>query len=51
VYVFHEGLKGGFRDFQVNEFINGVFMNSPSHTGRDGDKGVCLPSLVLYGVN
>ena len=26
-------------------------MYSPSHSSRDGDKGVCLPTLILYGDN
>ena len=51
VYVFHEGFNGGFRDFQVSKFVNGVLMYSPSHSSCDGDKGVCLPTLILYGIN
>ena len=51
MYVFHEGFNGGFHDFQLSEFINEELMYSPSYSGRDGNKGVCLPTLILYGVN
>lgn len=34
-------------DFWIGKFVNGVLMYSPSHSGRDGDKGVGLPSLIF----
>ena len=50
MYVFHEGFNDRFMDFQGSKFLNAVFVDSPSHSGRDGDKGICLPSFILYGV-
>ena len=35
----------------MSEFVNGVLMYGSSYSGRDDDKGVCLPSSVLYDVN
>ena len=49
--MFFMSFDVGFWDFHIGKFVNGVFMYSPSHFGCDGDEGVGLPCMVLYGVD
>ena len=40
-----------FWNFEVGQFIYGVFVYVSSYSGCDGDEGIGVPCIVLYGVD
>ena len=38
MYILHEGFDTRFRDFEVGQFFNGVFVYSASKSGCDGNE-------------
>lgn len=46
-----EGFNDRFRDIEISEFFDGMFVHGSSHADCDGDKGIYFPSIVLCGNN
>jgi hypothetical protein len=40
-----------FGIFSLVSWVHGVFVDSTSYSGRDGDEGVDFPPFVLYSVD